>query len=292
MIGDNNNTQREAWTTRSTAQATLAVTAVALLYGAASACRTTFLSLFAGIVCATAIKPLIGRLARIGLPNVAAVFLAYLLAAAVVSAAALLMLPVLVDQLASLLEGLPEAYQAAREHLLAVESQLVQRVAAELPESWSSESLADSAIDLDAAKEALGYGRWLFEALLVLGAIGVFAFSWSLYEERTIRSCLLLLPDTRRDAAKELIGRVQDNISAYVRGQVLLCLLMSLVDFLVFRVIGLPYALPLALVAGLMEGIPFFGPLLGPVPAALVAFSVSPIKALWVVAAAIVIQNI
>ncbi|HEV3003728.1 MAG TPA: AI-2E family transporter, partial [Pirellulales bacterium] len=176
MTGD--NIRPKAWTMRSTAQATLAVTAVALFFGAAWACRTTLLALFAGIVCATAIKPLIGRLARIGLPNVGAVFVAYLLAAAVVAAAVLLMLPILVDQLASLLEGLPDAYQAAREHLLAADSQLVQRVAAELPASWPSESLADSAIDLDVAKEALAYGRWLFEAALVLGAIAVFAFSW------------------------------------------------------------------------------------------------------------------
>jgi predicted PurR-regulated permease PerM len=262
---------------------------MALTFAAAWACRTTLLSLFAGIVCATAMKPFIARLARAGLPGVAAMFVAYALALAMLVAAVFVLLPPLVDQVASLVEGLPDTYRTARDQLLAIDSQLVRRVTAELPESWPSH---DAPVDLDAAKEVLGYGRWLFDGLLVVGAVAIFAFSWSLYEERTLRSFVLLLPDTRREAAKAVIARVQDNLSAYVRGQAFLCMLMALVDFIVFRLIGLPYAFPLALVAGLMEGIPFFGPIVGPVPAALVALSVSPVKAIWVVGAAIVIQQI
>jgi hypothetical protein len=54
--------------------------------------------------------------------------------------------------------------------------------------------------------------------------------------------------------------------------------------------IGLPYTLVLAIFAGVMEMVPIFGPALGAIPAFLVALSIEPSKALWVVVATVVIQ--
>jgi hypothetical protein len=54
--------------------------------------------------------------------------------------------------------------------------------------------------------------------------------------------------------------------------------------------IGLPYTLVLAVFAGVMEMVPIFGPALGAVPALLVALSIDPSKAIWVVVATSVIQ--
>jgi len=54
--------------------------------------------------------------------------------------------------------------------------------------------------------------------------------------------------------------------------------------------IGLPYTLVLGIFAGLMEMVPIFGPALGAVPAFLVALSISPTKAVWVVIATAMIQ--
>jgi predicted PurR-regulated permease PerM len=158
--------------------------------------------------------------------------------------------------------------------------------------SWPGDSLAGSAFDLSAATETLRYGRWFVEGAMVAIAIAAFALFWSLYRERTIRSFVLLLTDARRAETRELIDRVEASLSAYVRGQATLCLVIGLVDFVAFHLIGVPFALPLALVAGMLEAVPFFGPLAGPVPAVLMAFSVDPVKAILVVAAAVVIQNI
>src|SRR5688572_25948333 len=56
--------------------------------------------------------------------------------------------------------------------------------------------------------------------------------------------------------------------------------------------IVLPYTLVLAIFAGVMEMVPIFGPALGAIPAFLVALSIDPTKAIWVVVATGVIQTL
>jgi hypothetical protein len=56
--------------------------------------------------------------------------------------------------------------------------------------------------------------------------------------------------------------------------------------------IGLPNALILAVFAGFMEAVPLVGPFIGAIPAILVALTVSPTAALWVVLATVIIQQI
>jgi predicted PurR-regulated permease PerM len=80
------------------------------------------------------------------------------------------------------------------------------------------------------------------------------------------------------------------KIGGYVRGQGLLSIVIGVLAFIAYLVIGLPYALVLAIFAGVMEMVPIFGPALGAIPAFLVALSIDPSKALWVVVATVVIQ--
>jgi predicted PurR-regulated permease PerM len=88
-----------------------------------------------------------------------------------------------------------------------------------------------------------------------------------------------------------LVGAVEERIVSYVTGQLFLCLVIGVLAFIAYLLIGLPYALILALFAGVMEAVPLVGPTLGAIPALIVAFSISPLTALWVVVATIIIQQ-
>jgi predicted PurR-regulated permease PerM len=79
-------------------------------------------------------------------------------------------------------------------------------------------------------------------------------------------------------------------LGGYIRGQGLLCVAVGVTALIAYVLIGLPYTLVLAIFAGVMEMVPIFGPALGAIPAFLVALSIDPSKALWVVVATIVIQ--
>jgi predicted PurR-regulated permease PerM len=76
-----------------------------------------------------------------------------------------------------------------------------------------------------------------------------------------------------------------------VRGQGILTLIVGLAAFVFYGLIGLPYTLVLAIIAGIMELVPIVGPTLGAIPALLVALTIDPGKAIWVILATIVIQT-
>jgi predicted PurR-regulated permease PerM len=86
---------------------------------------------------------------------------------------------------------------------------------------------------------------------------------------------------------------VEDKLGGWVRGQLILMLAIGSMATLGYAVLGLPNPALLGVVAGLCEIIPMIGPFLAFAPAVLVALaSVDPVRALMVVAYALVIQQI
>lgn len=114
-----------------------------------------------------------------------------------------------------------------------------------------------------------------------------------LLDVRRIRTGLLrVLPKRWREHFESVEVEVVRVFGAYVRGQLILAVIVGASATLVLLLLGVPYALVLGLFAGLAELIPMLGPILGAVPAVLVAlFQPFPLV-LWVVIAFIVIQQL
>jgi predicted PurR-regulated permease PerM len=76
------------------------------------------------------------------------------------------------------------------------------------------------------------------------------------------RSALDMLPRGRwRWRGDEFFQDVNTTLAAYIRAQLIACLLIGVVCTIGFMLIGVPYALVLGVVAGLLEFIPLAGPL-------------------------------
>jgi len=121
-------------------------------------------------------------------------------------------------------------------------------------------------------------------------AVFLLAYYWTQESSFVIRATLRLFPRARRKEIREFIRRAEGKIGGYIRGQGILSLVIGLAAFVSYLLIGLPYVLVLAIIAGLMEMVPIFGPVLGAIPALLVALTIDPTKAIWVVVATSVIQ--
>ncbi len=95
----------------------------------------------------------------------------------------------------------------------------------------------------------------------------------------------------RTDVA--FIARIADRVlGAYLRGQLLLGMIIGSVTAIGLSVMGVNYALVLGVVAGLFELIPNIGPLLGAIPAVVVALAQRPSLALAVAIFALVVQQV
>ena len=80
-----------------------------------------------------------------------------------------------------------------------------------------------------------------------------------------------MIPEEHRGDAYLLGWEVSATWNAFLRGQLLLCLVVGVITFIVALIIGLPNALTLALIAGIAEFVPNLGPVLAAVPAVFVA---------------------
>ncbi|MBV8858186.1 MAG: AI-2E family transporter [Acidobacteria bacterium] len=97
------------------------------------------------------------------------------------------------------------------------------------------------------------------------------------------RSALMMLPQGRiRWRGDELFQDINSTLAAYIRAQLISCLLIGSICTAAFAVLGLRYALVLGLVAGMLEFIPLLGPVVVATLAGTVAGFDSGTKALAV----------
>ncbi|MEA1926138.1 MAG: AI-2E family transporter [Patescibacteria group bacterium] len=99
-----------------------------------------------------------------------------------------------------------------------------------------------------------------------------------------------IVPKKHLDHTIELVLRIQAKIGRWLIGQITLIAIVFSLDFLALSVLGVPFALIIALIGGLLEIIPFIGPTIAIIPAVLAALTISPLTALFVFLAYIVIQ--
>lgn len=278
---------------RRVALATLVATAVVLSFYIIIRFHNVVIILLAAVMLSVAMEPLIRRFERRGVPPAAGVVLIYVIFIAVFGALIWLAAPLVVDQSALLTRRFSESYSTIRTELVTGNNLVVSRLARHLPRLSPLLRTSPTEEEILAGFTSLiNATRIGFDIMLGIVATLLLALYWTLESRRIKRAFLLLLPSRHRDDARDLIAAIEGRIGNYVVGQGLLCLVIGVISFIAYLLIGLPNALTLAVFAGLMEAVPLVGPLVGAVPAIAIALTISPTTALWVVVATIIIQQL
>lgn len=131
----------------------------------------------------------------------------------------------------------------------------------------------------------------LFSGIFAFITILILAF-YMLIEKSGTNYLYNLFEESKREKIKDIISKIQEKMGQWLCGQFILMLTVGIFYGIVLSVLGVPYALVLALWGALTEIIPYLGPWLGLIPAVLIAFTVSPWAALFVVIAYFVIQQL
>lgn len=117
--------------------------------------------------------------------------------------------------------------------------------------------------------------------------------AYMITQERAARNLFKnIVPNEYQEFAAQLVWQVIDRLGGWLRGQIFLGLVIGLLYFIGYSAIGMPYALLLAVLGGLLEFIPYFGPILSAVPAVLLAFTLSPGRAIAALIIIVVIQEL
>lgn len=241
--------------------------------------RDVLMILFISLVLASAIDPWVDWLQRKRIPRSAGVVLIYLALFAVLGSAIYIITPPIVKEVGALSQNLP-AYQEKLGHLLTALKDFSAKTG--LIDSSSANFESIGANLSGAAGSIFGAIFGIFGGIVSTVLVLFITFYMVVEESALKRLVWLLAPADRQTYVLELVNRMQRKIGLWLRGQMILCLVIFLLVWPGLTLLKVNYALVLALIAGLSEAIPYIGPTLGAIPAIFLAFTQSPILAVFV----------
>ncbi len=101
-----------------------------------------------------------------------------------------------------------------------------------------------------------------------------------------------LAPVEYQPYISQLLEKMQNKIGAWLRGQLLLGLVVGVMVYIGLTLLGIKYALLLALIAGLFEIVPYIGPIMALIPALIIGFAQAPIDGVAVLVLYTLVQQV
>jgi predicted PurR-regulated permease PerM len=237
---------------------------------------------------AVALNPAVNWLARRRVPRTLAIVLMYAVVCIVLAAIGALAVPPLIAQARLLLHVLQQPGGLAAELEKAARplglGGLVKSVRPQLDAIPGQIASSVGSLPTVTANTASS-----ITAVLSVGVLAFFLIHDGAYLlEATVR----LAPEAHRPRVRRVLDRSADAVSGYIRGNLLISGIAGASALVGMLALGIPYALPLAVLLAVVDLIPMVGATLGAIPVVLAALTVSPVKALIMVAYVIVYSNI
>ncbi|NJO43457.1 MAG: AI-2E family transporter [Cyanobacteria bacterium CRU_2_1] len=224
---------------------------------------------------------------RLGCTRTQAVFVVLFLSILLLVLLASTLIPIVIEQVTQLVQGLPELLEASNRNLNSLQSQINRH---NLPFDLNqiSQQLTDQVQVLVAMIPELAINTvgQLFATLFLI----VLSFYMLLYGDRFWQGIINLLPPKLGKALNESL---QQQFHQFFLSQLLLALAMVLFQFPIFLILRIKFGLLFALVVGLFEVIPLFGATIGIGLVTLLALGIQgPLPAAQVVITGVIFQQI
>ncbi len=246
--------------------------------------RDIIVLFFLVLVLVSALSPVIEQWSKKMLRSMA-VALMFLLILSALSLIGLLIVPPAVVETRELINRFPD---------------IVSNFVPIFSQFWATQPSADAINTLrDLGDSLTRVSGTIFQTTLgVFGGLATFVTAlilafYLLLEERELRTFFLsLVPPDNRRPVQDISDRIGKKMGDWLRGQLFLMLTIFFLTFIALSVLQVKFALTLAVLAGLLEIVPYLGPVLSAIPAILVAYTDSPVKALLVLVLFVVIQQL
>lgn len=225
--------------------------------------RSILLPFVAGPLVAYFLSPLVDRLVHRRLPRAAATMLVLGGFFAILTLVGVLVVPVLAEQLVSLLQGLPEYIAGLQKTYSPLLSRYVGKVPAldgkQLPASLSEYSGTALEVAGHIAASLLASSLALINVISLVLITPVVAFYLMNDWHRIIAHLDTLLPRRHAPIIREQIGIIDRTLAGFVRGQVNVCLLLGSYYAIGLSIAGLKFGAVIGLMTGLLVIVPYVG---------------------------------
>ena len=129
----------------------------------------------------------------------------------------------------------------------------------------------------------------------ILGAlvlILITAYYMAIRPEPLVDGLVRLAPPPRREHLREVLGRIRTSWIGWMEGVVIDMLVTGVMLYVALTIVGLDFAIFFAVLSALLVVVPYFGAIAGAIPPTLFALTDSPGKALLVLGAYILVQQL
>ena len=225
--------------------------------------RQIILGLFIAVILMSSLNPLIKRLEEKKIPRWLAIALIYLLFFLILGFAVGGLVPPLLVQTSNLIEKIPDFFRQFS--FLGIDEKVIAGQLSGL-----------TSVPANIFKFIAG----IFSNIVGIFALGMITF-YLLLERKNLDSYLtVLFGENKEKQIEKVIDKIESRLGNWVRGQLLLMVIVGVLNYIGFRIIGISFALPLAILAFLFEIIPNIGPTTAAFPAILIGLTISPYHAL------------
>ncbi|MBK3524427.1 AI-2E family transporter [Streptomyces sp. MBT70] len=238
---------------------------------------------------ALAVEPAVSRMAARGMRRGLATFLVFFGLTIVIAGFVTLLGSMLAGQIIKMIEGFPEYLDSLinwTNQTFHTELKRVDIQEGLLHSDWLRKYVQNSAAGvLDVSAQVLG---GLFQLLTV----GLFSFYFAADGPRLRRSLCSVLPPARQAEVLRAWEIAVDKTGGYLYSRGLMALISGIAHYILLEVMGVPYAPVLGVWVGLVsQFIPTIGTYLAGALPMLIAFTVDPWYAVWVLGFVVIYQQ-
>ncbi|WP_234404942.1 AI-2E family transporter [Paenibacillus bouchesdurhonensis] len=239
------------------------------------------------------LRPIVQFLERKNWNRMLSILTIYLLFAGVVTIFLMVVWPPLQKQVTDFLNNVPLLLREMQSQFTEIrQSKLFSMFSNENAEiSEKITEYINSVIDA-ATKSISHIVTFLNDFFIVVGTVPILLYYMLKQDDRVTPTLTRMLPKRYRRDGEQVIHEIDNGLKGFIAGRMISAVLLAVMGFIGFWLIGLPYPLLLAIVGALFNFIPYFGPFLGAIPCVIVAFTESPSMVLWVIIIVVVSQQI
>jgi predicted PurR-regulated permease PerM len=249
--------------------------------------RSILAILFVSLVLSSALEPTVAWMEKKKVPRFLGVISIYLFLFLAVSLVFYLLIPPIIDQVRELATNFPTYFEKVIRSLSFLRDYTDEYGFADNIRS----ALKSFGANFQGAADGLFSAvTGIFGGVVSFFLVFVITFYLTMEENAVKKIVWSLAPERHQVYVMQLATRMQNKIGLWLRGQLILSVIIFILIYIGLSILGVKYALVLALLAGLTEFVPYLGPTLAAVPGIFLAFTQSPMLAVFVAGLYYIIQ--
>lgn len=242
------------------------------------------------------LRPLVRGLVSLKIPKIIAILIIYLIAIGLIAFLIFWFGPLLYNQFLSLVTSMPGLINQLGYQLSNFQnSELFSKLnlnGISYMDITSKFSSSLSSVVTSVGNNVLSIAQSVTGTMLIIVTVPFILFYLLKDGDRMSHGVMNFIPEEHREKAKKILTDMDEALSGYIQGQMIVLLFDFVFIYIWYLIIGLNYSLVLALVILFTNVIPFIGSFIATVPAVIVAFIQEPILAVYVIVGVIVVQQI